>query len=532
MQQFGGKNSKKTSSDSKRHFTVVMGNKEHGLYVSSTPSSAAKKVVTKLCAENKSKKVQFHIREITQGSKKKTYGPYVGHIEKLKEPIKLKDRIIKYKPITKLSRKTSNKTERIMKGGGYTSTLSINKGNITDIIYSPNHNSNDSLVFTVTEVTEPGKEGKKINYTNIKYLGKGTYGKVFLVADDKGDQYVIKITNRNVDIFLEETKILDEFMNRKNIMISSKNGINKKCQYKAISQGKTTIDGETVGHIIFPYKGDSDFDKIVKDTITNDSKINLIPKILRDILTCLIDINKYASHADLKLNNIVYNEETKTGFIIDFGLAITFPIKIESLYNIVIGNRQISIDIIIGYLLMNIFEDARKPINELIKYLKDLYSQYLFIIGKSIDNFGLFWIIIECISDLNIFDVYLPADEFLINSQDDELFDRYLNFYFNLDIKPRRPKTLLRQKLEEIFNYKEDPNLRQKFIEDVFKRMKPKKFQEYFKSDKNLFYKFMNNILELITVDPTERLALPYLIEDPFFEIGAVEEEEDQLFEA
>ena len=67
MQQFGGK-------DSKRHFTVVMGGKEHGLYVSSTPSSAARKAVTKLCAANKSKKVQFEIREITQGSKKKTYG--------------------------------------------------------------------------------------------------------------------------------------------------------------------------------------------------------------------------------------------------------------------------------------------------------------------------------------------------------------------------------------------------------------------------------------------------------------------------
>jgi len=73
MQQFEGK-PKKTSSDTKRHFTVVMGNKEHGLYVSSTPSSAAKKAVTKLCAEKKTKKVQFHIREITQGSKKKTYG--------------------------------------------------------------------------------------------------------------------------------------------------------------------------------------------------------------------------------------------------------------------------------------------------------------------------------------------------------------------------------------------------------------------------------------------------------------------------
>jgi hypothetical protein len=107
MLQFGGK-------DSKRHFTVVMGNKEHGLYVSSSPSSAAKKAVTKLCTANKSKKVEFHIREITQGSKKKTYGPYSGYIEKLKEPIELKGRVIKYKPIAKLSGKDSKKK---MKGG-------------------------------------------------------------------------------------------------------------------------------------------------------------------------------------------------------------------------------------------------------------------------------------------------------------------------------------------------------------------------------------------------------------------------------
>jgi hypothetical protein len=102
MPQFGGK-------DSKRHFTVVMGGKEHGLYVSSTPSSAAKKAVTKLCSANKSKKVQFEIREITQGSKKKTYGPYEGYIEKLKEPIELKGRVIRYKPVAKLSRKSGAK---------------------------------------------------------------------------------------------------------------------------------------------------------------------------------------------------------------------------------------------------------------------------------------------------------------------------------------------------------------------------------------------------------------------------------------
>ena len=111
MPQFGGKQ-KKTSSDSKRHFTVVMGGKEHGLYVSSTPSSAARKAVTKLCAANKSKKVEFHIREITQGSKKKTYGPYEGYIEKLKKPIELKGRVIKYKPVAKLGAKRG-----VQKGG-------------------------------------------------------------------------------------------------------------------------------------------------------------------------------------------------------------------------------------------------------------------------------------------------------------------------------------------------------------------------------------------------------------------------------
>jgi hypothetical protein len=131
MPQIGGKNAKKTSSNSKRHFTVVMENKENGLYISSSPSSAAKKAVTKLCTSNKSKKVEFHIREITQGSKKKTYGPYTGYIEKLKEPIELKGRVIRYKPVAKLSGKTGKK----MKGG---------EPNNEKTAYSFNNLSNES----------------------------------------------------------------------------------------------------------------------------------------------------------------------------------------------------------------------------------------------------------------------------------------------------------------------------------------------------------------------------------------------------
>ena len=111
MPHFGGKN-----ANTKRHFTVVIGSKEHGLYVSSIPSSAARKAVSKLCATDKKRKVSFHIREITQGSKKKTYGPYLGYIEKLAKPIELKGRVIKYHPVAKLSGKTGKKSD-VKKGG-------------------------------------------------------------------------------------------------------------------------------------------------------------------------------------------------------------------------------------------------------------------------------------------------------------------------------------------------------------------------------------------------------------------------------
>ena len=82
----------------KRYFTVVIGSKETGRYISSSPSLAAKKVVSKLCSVNKYKKVEFCIRETTQSSKKKVYGPYLGEMKKLEKPIELKDCIIHYKP--------------------------------------------------------------------------------------------------------------------------------------------------------------------------------------------------------------------------------------------------------------------------------------------------------------------------------------------------------------------------------------------------------------------------------------------------
>jgi hypothetical protein len=100
-------------SSSKRHFTAVIGKKEQGSYSSSSPSSAARKAVSKLCADDKNRKVQFYMRETTQSSEKKVYGPYMGYIEKLKKPIELKGRVIRYKPVAKLLK------NKKMRGGSY-----------------------------------------------------------------------------------------------------------------------------------------------------------------------------------------------------------------------------------------------------------------------------------------------------------------------------------------------------------------------------------------------------------------------------
>ena len=121
----------------KRHFTVVEKNgKEHGLYVSSTPSSAAKKAVSKLCASNKSKKVEFYLREITQGSKKKTYGLYQGEMKKLKTPIELKGRDIQYKTIVHLNKgkKSTIKNSKKMSGGAITENDIMYKDNLVCIL--------------------------------------------------------------------------------------------------------------------------------------------------------------------------------------------------------------------------------------------------------------------------------------------------------------------------------------------------------------------------------------------------------------
>ena len=206
MPQFGGKpvkKTKKTSSDSKRHFTVVMGNKEHGLYVSSTPSSAAKKAVTKLCAANKSKKVEFYIREITQGSKKKTYGTYEGYIEKLKEPIELKGRVIKYKPVAKLSGKKGAKKGGMRGGENEFEIKIISKENAEKNYKNINYNRNFGGIV-ITDKSDNKKyffDKGKHGYARILYYEYTV--KSFLDESSEPLSFTIK-DSKNLELALQE----------------------------------------------------------------------------------------------------------------------------------------------------------------------------------------------------------------------------------------------------------------------------------------------------------------------------------------
>ena len=176
-------------SSSKRHFTVIIGNKEHGLYVSSTPSSAARKAFSKLCANNKKKKVEFYMRETTQLSNKKVYGAYIGYMQKLEKPVELEGRIIRYKPIAKLKKKS-----RKMKGGKIIDKGSraiilypaINTNNpnyyISKLIKFDNESEVDKFVSFERRLNEIDKENRfHVPFINIKKIiskGDPEYGNI------------------------------------------------------------------------------------------------------------------------------------------------------------------------------------------------------------------------------------------------------------------------------------------------------------------------------------------------------------------
>ena len=88
-----------------------------------------------------------------------------------------------------------------MKGGGYDSNLSLNSGTILSILRTNQHD-NSRITFTITNI----ETNERKEYVNIRCLGQGTYGKVFLVENDEHENYVIKITDKYIDTLYNNHK--------------------------------------------------------------------------------------------------------------------------------------------------------------------------------------------------------------------------------------------------------------------------------------------------------------------------------------
>jgi hypothetical protein len=267
-------------SSSKRHFTVVMNSNEHGLYVSSTPSSAARKAVSKLCSDNKNKKVEFSLRETTQSSNKKIYGPYLGYMQKLDKPVELEGRVIRYKPIAKLKKKS-----RKMKGG-----VEILGQGFEGIVLRPNINNllNDSKVSKLITAT-PEEAARLIAFEDAlnRIDEDGSYHVKMLSSKDITRENINAIPNVNQE--------------KKNDMIEYNFKITY--QYGGISIEHFLTNFEKYSKLVTPY---------------------FIKQLLRGIVNCFTGLYKFYKdgvvHSDLNGGNIVFFlEHPEIMRLIDWG---------------------------------------------------------------------------------------------------------------------------------------------------------------------------------------------------------------------
>jgi len=309
----------------KRNFKVIIGNKENGLYISSTPSSAAKKAVSKLCADNKKKKVEFCIRETTQDSNKKIYGPYIGYMQKLDKPVELEGRVIRYKPIAKLKKKS-----RKMKGG-----VEILGQGFEGIVLRPNINN----------LENNNKVSKLIIATQEQAAKLIAFEEELNRHDDNGIYHVKMLSFR--DITRENINAIP------NLNQSKKNRI---------------IDYEYNFKITYQYGGIS-IDHFLKNFVKYSILVtpHFIKKLLGGVLNCFTGLYVFYKHgivhSDLNQGNIVFfPEDPEIMRLIDWGNLLE---RNTFVYNLSFASRFSTFDQIMLESLNGLYLIVKKLLDKI-----------------------------------------------------------------------------------------------------------------------------------------------------------------------
>jgi len=338
------------------------------------------------------------------------------------------------------------------------------------------------------------------SYTITKFLGKGGFGCVFKIRNDTDNKfYVIKLGITVNRAELNEATILEKIM--RNII--------PNCNYSAISSGIKKIRDITIYFIIFNFKGDNDLFKI----LVKGENLQYIPKYIKEILTCLIEINKKGYHGDLKIENIVIDDQNGAS-IIDYGFAKTytsidllFPIYLQNSEIFHLGIVQTSIDILIAHKMVK---------QNKIIFFNELYATVKDKIMHTIDNFGLFWLIINCFYR-GLFREIIPREfytDYIFYGTDVNTIIKYIELYFNLN----PPQTEFEEKILQKIGITIKPQFRTEFIEKIREKLiSDGKLVLIFRTEEN-YTSFMNLLLELIRVDPFERKTLVDLLQHPIFQ--------------
>ena len=368
--------------------------------------------------------------------------------------------------------------KQIKTGGGYDSDMAIDSdkaitlGTLSDMTEddAPDYDYGNMKFVVTNKIT---KDMEAAVYSYVKYVGQGTYGIVYLVngrplsdSDGQQKQFVIKIQRKYPSI-QEEALKMDTIMS----------GINPECAYAAVSQGTTS----NIQHAVFPYVGSKNLLEYVED-VENAPNIALFPKIIADVIRCLTAINsKGFSHLDIKLENVVINEFGKST-IIDYGLAVPHSaitkdnIGDNSVVNA--GDPQLSVEMLLGR------SETPDP-----NFDKD--DTIITKIKQTIDNFGLFWLILDILT----------------------LGRSYAGVFVHFTtMEPTLP--ILLRFYNELITIK----FQNTVIAKVNKLISLENFNTWFKGDQKLrFDAFMKRVFLLVHYDPNHRIYANELLSDPFF---------------
>ena len=225
-----------------RTFKIVQINNKtvnKGRYTTnSSPSSVAKKVFSKLYTKMKNKLTTFMIKETTQGSKKKVYGPYKGKRIKLKKP-----RMVKFKgtnkpvPIRYETKLYKVKTKKNTQKGGEDGDLetetedeklsdveSLDEDEVINSAQTYKNSLSNHWQYLTRELAKmPGYENVVIGFNLLQYLFRSVEDESSLKqAKSTLDQHFADyITEKKLgELFIEFIKLCKEIVVLKDDIIS------------------------------------------------------------------------------------------------------------------------------------------------------------------------------------------------------------------------------------------------------------------------------------------------------------------------